>query len=70
MSRAREVSKIVSNNFSTTPPILPFVGQMWTDTTNPLQPALKVYNGIEWISVSSASSGGGMATTLMTIGAS
>lgn len=70
MSRAREVSKIVSNNFASTPPSSPFAGQMWTDTTDPLKPALKVYNGTEWVSVSSAATGGGMKSILMTIGAS
>ena len=70
MSRAREVSKARGGSFSSTEPTSPVIGQLWTDNSNPNSPSLKVYNGTEWKLVSGSSGGSGMATTLMTIGAS
>ena len=70
MSRAREVSKATGGTFSSTQPTNPVTGQLWTDNSNPNSPLLKVYNGTEWKLVSGAGGGGGMAATLMTIGAS
>lgn len=55
--------------YSSASPNTASVGSLWVDTTNASNPALKVYNGSEWKLMSGAG-GGGMATTLMTIGAS
>ncbi len=40
-------------------PSTPTAGTLWIDSTNNLKPALKVYNGSEWIAVSGAASESG-----------
>ncbi len=40
-------------------PSSPTAGTLWIDSTNNLKPALKVYNGSEWIAVSGAASESG-----------
>jgi len=40
-------------------PSTPTAGTLWIDSTNNLRPALKVYNGSEWIAVSGAASESG-----------
>jgi hypothetical protein len=40
-------------------PSTPAAGTLWIDSTNNLKPALKVYNGSEWIAVSGAASESG-----------
>ena len=39
-----------------TPPEDPTLGLLWIDTTDPLYPLLKVYNGEEWKTLVSATS--------------
>jgi hypothetical protein len=55
--------------YSSTPPENPSVGTLWTDTTDVTTPALKVYNGTEWILMSGAGGGGGgLKTTFLLMG--
>ena len=56
--------------YSSASPVSASTGQVWIDSTDNNAPLVKVYNGITWVEVSGAGGGGGMATTLMTIGAS
>ena len=54
--------------YSSSTPSSPLVGQLWVDTTTPLTPILKVYNGNEWIIMSGAG-GGGLKTHFLLMGA-
>jgi len=56
-------------SFSASAPLTASVGTLWTDTTNPASPLLKVYNGSTWIIMSGAGGGGGLATSIMIMGA-
>jgi hypothetical protein len=49
-------------------PSTPTAGTLWIDSTISTSPALKVYNGNEWIAVSGAG-GGGLKTHFLLMGA-
>ena len=65
MSRAREVSKVISTvenldavAYSSASPVSASTGQVWIDSTDNNAPLVKVYNGTTWVEVSGAGGGG------------
>jgi hypothetical protein len=76
MSKARDLADIIPSlivvssqaylqfeqdiSFSSSAPLTASVGTLWTDTTDPATPVLKVYNGSTWIVMSGAGGDGGI----------